>query len=79
VSKQFTVYPNPAKENVTISGNHIASVQVVDNIGRVVKVISLKDATNPTLSVSSLPAGAYHLRIQTTDGVVSSNQLIIYN
>ena len=70
---------NHTKDNVTIKGNHIASVQVVDNIGRVVKVVSLKDATNPTLPVSSLPAGVYHLRIQTTDGNVSSNQLIIYN
>jgi len=77
VSKQITVYPNPAKDNVTIKGSHIASVQVIDNMGRVVKVISLKDATNPTLSVNSLPAGVYHLRIQTTDGNVSGNQLII--
>ena len=76
-SNQLTVYPNPSRDNVTISGNHIASVQVIDYIGRVVKVVSLKDATNPTLSVNSLPAGVYHLRIQTTDGNVSGNQLII--
>ena len=71
VSKQFTVYPNPAKDYVTIRGSHIASVQVIDNMGRVVKVVSLKDASNPVLSVSSLAAGVYHLRIQTTDGKVS--------
>ena len=71
VSKQFTVYPNPAKSSVTINGNHIVSVQVIDNMGRVVKVVSLKDASNPVLSVSGLQAGVYHLRIQTTDGNVS--------
>jgi len=70
-SNQLTVYPNPAKEAVTIKGNHIVSVQVIDNMGRVVKVVSLKDATNPTLSVNSLAAGVYHLRIQTMDGNVS--------
>ena len=70
-SNQLTVYPNPAKEAVTIKGNHIVSVQVIDNMGRVVKVVTLKDATNPVLSVSSLAAGVYHLRIQTTDGKVS--------
>ena len=68
----ITVYPNPAKSNVTISGSHIALVEVVDNMGRVVKVVSLKDATNPTLSVIGFAAGVYHLRIQTTDGKVSS-------
>ncbi len=68
---RLTIYPNPAKDNVTIRGNHIASVQVIDNMGRVVKIVSLKDATNPILSVSSLLAGVYHLRIQTTDSNVS--------
>jgi len=71
VSKQFTIYPNPAKDNVTISGNHIACVQVIDNLGRVVKVVSLKDATNPVLCVSGLAARVYNLKIQTSDGKVS--------
>ena len=67
----LTTFPNPAKSTVTISGSHISTVQVIDNIGRVVKVVSLKDATNPTLSISGLPAGVYHLRVQTSDGGVS--------
>ena len=67
----FTAVPNPARDFVTVKGNHIASVQVIDNIGRVVKVVSLKDASNPVLSVSDLPTGVYHLRVQTTDGKVN--------
>ena len=73
----FTVVPNPAKDFVTIKGSHIASVQVIDNMGRVVKVVLLKDATNPTISLGSLPAGVYHLRIQTIDGNVSSAALMV--
>jgi hypothetical protein len=38
----------------------------------VVKVVSLKDATNASLSVNGLPAGVYHLRVQTSDGGVSA-------
>ena len=71
VSKQLAVYPNPSKNFVTVKGSHIASVQVVDNLGRVIKVITLKDASNPTLSVRGLPAGVYHLQVNTTDGNVS--------
>jgi len=67
----FTVVPNPARDVATIKGSHIASVQVIDNMGRVVKIVSLKDATNPVLSVSGLAAGVYHLRVQTMDGEVS--------
>jgi len=73
----FTVVPNPARDVATIRGSHIASVQVIDNMGRIVKVVSLKDATNPVLSVSSLAAGVYHLRIQTMDGEVSGAALMV--
>ena len=70
-SKQLVVYPNPIKDVATIQGNHIASVEVIDNIGRMVSMQTLHDATNPTLSVSGLAAGVYHLLIQTTDNKVS--------
>ena len=69
--KQLTVYPNPGRDKVTIGGEHISSVQVVNNWGRVVSVQTLHDASNPSLSISGLPAGIYHLRIQTIDGKVS--------
>ena len=68
---QLSITPNPSKDKITVKGNHIVSVQVIDNMGKVIKVVSLKDATNPTLSVSALPVGVYHLRVQTTDGKVS--------
>lgn len=75
-SKQLAVYPNPTKSTVTISGSHIVSVQVINNMGRVVKTVTLKDATNPTLSVNGLMAGAYHLRIQTIDGKVCGAKMV---
>ena len=77
VSKQFTVVPNPARDIVTVKGNHIASVQVVDNLGKVLKTVSFKDATNPTLSVGGLPKGVYHLRVETIDGKVSGASLLV--
>ena len=67
----LSITPNPAKNFVTVKGSHIVSMQVVDNMGKIIKTLALKDATNPTLSVSSLPVGVYHLRVQTTDGKVS--------
>jgi len=45
-------------------------VQVIDNMVRVVSVQLFHDATNPLITVNSLPVGVYHLRIQTTDGKV---------
>ena len=73
----LTVAPNPARDVVTVNGSHIAFIQVVDNLGRVMKTVSLKDATNPVLSVKGLTSGAYHLRVQTTDGKVSGGNLVV--
>ena len=70
-NNRFTVYPNPVKNVLTISGEHITRVQVLDNMGRVVNTQSLHDAKNPLITVDRLTSGVYHLRIQTTDG--SSN------
>ncbi len=64
----FTVVPNPVRDVVTIKGSHISLVQVIDNMGKVISNTSLKDATNPTLSVSGLAAGNYLLHLKTTTG-----------
>ena len=73
---KIVVAPNPSKDIVTIQGSHITNVQVVDNLGKIIKIASLKDATNPTLSISGLSAGIYHLCVQTTDGKVSVAELV---
>jgi len=74
---RLTIHLNPARSTVIIRGSHISFVQVIDNMGRVVKTISLHDATNPTIQVSTLVAGVYHLRIQTTDGNVRGAAIVI--
>ncbi len=68
----FSVYPNPVNNEFTLKGKHIVEVQVLDNLGQEVKMVSLKDASNPTVIVGNLAKGIYHLRIQTTDGTVNS-------
>ncbi len=73
---QLSIIPNPSRDVVTVMGNKITSVQVIDNMGRVVKGVSLNHATNPTLSIRVLPAGVYHLRIQTADGKVSGVRFV---
>jgi len=70
-SNHFTVYPNPVRNTLTISGEHISKVQILDNMGRIVSLQSLQDATNPSLSISYLLNGVYHVRIQTTDNTTN--------
>jgi len=65
------IYPNPTKSSLTIIGDHIASVQIMDNMGKLLSSLSYKDASSPNLSVDGLPSGIYHLRILTTDSKAS--------
>ncbi len=74
---QLSIIPNPIRAIATVKGNHITSIQVIDNLGRVAKTIFFKDATNPTLSVNGLQAGAYHLRIQTTNGQARITKVVL--
>ena len=71
ITENIKVYPNPVSNSLTLKGRHINTVQIIDNMGKEAKIVSLKDATNPILSVGGLAKGVYHLRIQTKDGKVS--------
>ncbi len=69
---KLVVLPNPATDKVIVKGNHIAFIQVIDNLGKILQKLVLKDANNPALSVIGLPAGVYYLNVQTTDGKINS-------
>ncbi len=75
-SNQLSVYPNPSRGNLTINGNHINSVQVIDNLGRIVSTQTVHDATNPSVDVSKLQTGTYRIRTQSTDGTINSSSFI---
>ncbi len=71
VGLPISVYPNPAINSITVNYPHIFSVQILDNMGKVIKTMSLHDASNPSLQVGGLASGVYYLRVQTSDGKVS--------
>lgn len=61
---EISVYPNPAKETVTIEGIEAAEVQVYNALGQVVKT---ERETNE-IDLSGLVEGVYLLRITDVDG-----------
>jgi hypothetical protein len=60
----FTIYPNPAKELLTIarSTSNKAQVEIYNSIGLLVKQFEVND-TKTEVSVSSLSTGVYMMRI----------------
>jgi len=74
VMNNFSVYPNPASEQVTISleeGLTLEKVTIYTILGQVVKT-----ETNNVISVSSLPKGNYIFEIITNKGKASKKILV---
>ena len=67
------VYPNPAKEKVTIDGIEVAEVQVYNALGQLVKTVR----NSNEISVSDLPEGIYLLRITNSKGVSQTERITV--
>ena len=64
----FSVYPNPTNDFVTIHalGNASATtLQLVDMTGRILLTESNNGAADMTLSLTTIPAGMYYLKISS--------------
>ena len=71
--REVTIYPNPASEQVTVSGLPEGSrVELYDAMGRRINV-----STHQRINVSTIPSGIYLLRCIAPDGVVHTEKLII--
>lgn len=75
----FNVYPNPAQDIITITGeisSKGATVIFVDALGKEVMHSSIKDS-NSKINISELKRGVYFLNIQDKNGSNSTMQRLI--
>ena len=70
---EITLYPNPAKEKVTIEGLEAAEVKVFNAFGQLVKTIQ---GTNE-IPVADLPQGVYMLRIADIEGRIFLEKVMV--
>jgi len=69
------IYPNPSAGVINIESPEAGSVRIVDMSGRTVYQ-SAGMAAAHELSVSHLPAGVYHVRLQRQNGLFSAGSFI---
>jgi len=63
-SLKYSVYPNPAKEQITIqTDQQIVSIEISNPIGQIVYNHPYSNTNNIMLSVEDWPAGVYFIRI----------------
>ncbi len=73
-SSEVAVYPIPASDVVTVTGN-VLSVEIVDLTGKVVKAIT-KDSNTTVISVANLSAGVYIIKIDNGSAIITKKLII---
>jgi len=69
VDKSVTVFPNPAKGNITVNcDNTIKRVELFDVQGRILQT-KIENSTNTQLDLSNKANGLYFIRITTENGM----------
>ncbi len=82
INNQVTVYPNPAKESLTLTlsqGEGTVNISMYDMLGKLVKQHTYSppsEGKGEALDVSSLSEGVYNLSISTPDGVANKRVVI---
>ena len=74
----FYVYPNPTTDFVTVETQHSFVLSIMDNLGRIVKEISVRNG-NTTIDVSNFSSGVYQLIGFKENGERFTKQLVIRN
>jgi Leucine-rich repeat (LRR) protein len=70
----FALYPNPAKNQITLSAKNeieLNSVEIYNTLGQLILVVANAENTS-TIDVSALLSGTYFVKINTDKGVSSS-------
>lgn len=70
IENVISVYPNPAKDYVTVeSSNDILTIKVTNYMGQVVNYIQNVEVTSHTIATSSYSSGVYFVEVKTATGV----------
>ena len=71
------LYPNPARDMVTVSSSlPMRSLTVTNYVGQVVYTNTMDAATSYVLNTSSYQPGVYLVKIDTENGVVTKRVVI---
>ena len=74
VSNQFSVFPNPVKNVLSITNApdiNVSAIAITDLNGRIVKKQSFNNISNITVNVSDLAVGVYMLNITSDKGIAT--------
>ena len=68
LSEYVNVYPNPAKDNLTINSTEDCQIKIISTTGQVVSVFDAYIGQN-TVNISNFKDGIYFIKVQTSVGI----------
>lgn len=74
-TKKINIYPNPSSGTINFIDALEGRVEVYNNISQVVFVKNMEKESS--INLSSLPAGIYFLKLNSTDGNIYQSKIII--
>ena len=72
----LSVYPNPARESITIAGENIAEIEICNLLGEVVYEMQQCNGNN-VISTENMPAGSYFVRVSMADGKIVTKKIVV--
>ena len=72
----YSVYPNPVKDVLTISGEDMRQVTIYNALGQLVKTINCNDNT-VQVNVNNLQNGMYFVNVIDNNGVMSTRKVSV--
>ncbi|MBU3664032.1 MAG: T9SS type A sorting domain-containing protein [Bacteroidetes bacterium] len=72
----FSVYLNPSNGGFTISTDSDMNLSIINNLGQVVKEISINSSNNYNASVSNLANGIYFVVGKNNDQLIKTKIIV---
>jgi len=76
-TNDFTLYPNPAKDFITIDGLQFGTLEIFNSTGAVLRNFEF-DGAPSKIDISNLPEGMYSIRVTTDDKVFAKKFIKSY-
>ena len=74
-NQQLIIYPNPSRGEFTISSDQAMSVQISNELGQLIKTISITD-TQKEVKINHLSSGVYFITGENSNGSVKQKLII---
>lgn len=78
-TKKILVYPNPAKEILTIEGENLQRVSIINLLGEELSRYNLNNTEMNSIDTHLLPKGIYFLKVENIMGDISTYKVCIDN